>query len=148
MKRTPAPPPGRGNKDIKSRVIAARLHPDYEDERAALAVYDEHVLQGYAPRDILTAALLAMADKQPKVKRSDKNLAGVLDSIGEKIDALGALWENAIPNLLRDLKRSDPKGLQQFADGEEAEGEFSEDFIRNARQAAKRSFRQTHTEDE
>jgi hypothetical protein len=54
----------------QTRVIQARLNPDHEEERLALAVFDLWIGEGHAPRGIMTAAFNALGGTP--VRESDE----------------------------------------------------------------------------
>jgi hypothetical protein len=152
-------PPGKGKKGSTgavSRVIGARLHPkSCDEEKEALATYDAKVGEGFTPREILTDALLRAAGYTPEMFRPRQERVDgaitrleskleVLDSIEGRLDALQDMVESSIGNLLRQIRSIDPEGLRRFAsaDDEEDGGEFSDDFIKNARRAVRPSLNQ------
>jgi hypothetical protein len=68
--------------------------------------------------------------------------------LDDKFEAIQALVEQSITDLLRQLKRVDPEGLRRFVDHDDEQGdmEFSDEFIGNARQAVRKSFQQRRRE--
>lgn len=128
-----------------------RLHPQFENEKSALEIWDAYIRDGYTPRDIFPAALHALAEKDMPIPRGGRSMEGAMHAITERLDAFQNFIESAIPNMLRDLKRSDPKELRRLIEHDEEENgeiEFSDDFLKNARNAAKKSLRQLRRDDE
>lgn len=149
-------PPGKGKKDSKSRVISARLHPSHEKERDALEVFDGLRLQGFDARSIITDALLFAAGRTPEMFQREDRLTEtvyqldhkleILTSLEEKMDALTEALSSRMGDLLKAIRDTDPDGLRQFANqevNETEELELSDDFIANARKAARKTFKDT-----
>lgn len=159
MTRTP-PPKG----DRKSQVISARLHPSDPYEKKALEIFEARKAEGWTPRDIITDALLRSEGFSPEMFRSEGRMQSALAELEAKLGALDALEElpsqltalqhaieGSIIGLLKDLKRSSPGEFRRFAEHDEDEHgdiELSQDFIKNARRAARRSFSQRREEED
>lgn len=151
-------PPGRGSKgDIQSRVLSARLNPRRsKQEEEALKAWDELIKKGYTPRDIITDALNRLDGNTPEMFRTDERFEIVLDRLEERtqsleglprrIEAIVGLVEDGIAAMLRELKRTDPRGLRRFVEkNDDDDGdELDEEFAENARKAARKSFRQRY----
>lgn len=160
-----AKPPGKGNRHSTgklSRVISARLHPSNEFEAEALRVWEDKIGQGFAPREILTDALLRADGQTPEMFRREGRIEGVLDALESRVEALDSLemidmklgqlldmFTNSIGDILKAIKEADKASFRAFANHDEEEAgdlELSDTFVRNARNAVRKSFRQTHEE--
>lgn len=75
----------------KSRVIAARLHPNNKIEAEALAIVDAKIAKGFNKREIITDALLRLGDNTPEMFRKTNtqltvgSLEGILADFGKHI---------------------------------------------------------------
>lgn len=152
-------PPGRaGKKLVKSRVISARLNPEFAEERAALKVFDDLVEQEYSPRQIITHAILQANGYTPEMfhkERSDAVVVALeeqlmhldLKGLSDKIDAIYDFIAHQIIDVLRNVKSADPDAFRSFANQESGDDmELDEEFVRNAQRAARKTFKQRHAQ--
>lgn len=149
MKRQPPGRAGKGESNPQTKVISARLNREFEEEARALEIFEEKVNDGYSPRQILTDALLRAGGYTPDMFRR-----GGIENASDlttKIDELYHMFASSIGDILKAVKRSDVQKFRQFANSEaedDTDLDLDEDFIRNARNAVRRSYRQGRGEDE
>lgn len=158
-------PPGKGNKkaedEAQSRVISARLHPSDEYERAALQVFDGKIADGFTPRQILTDALNFAAGHTPDMFRREGRIDGATEKLETlvrqlnpedldmRLSELLSAFEQRIETFLKSLRSTDPTGFKRFADSQEDdELDLDEEFIKNAKKAVRKSFRQRRGDDD
>lgn len=75
-----------------------------------------------------------------------ESYAKELTAMRREISELRTTFEGSVMEMLRNIRKSDPRGLRRFAEDDETEDngtDFDPSFVRNAQRAARRSFAQT-----
>lgn len=129
--------------ELMSRVVSARLNPEYPEDLEALTHWDNEIAAGYSPRAIITDALMRCAGITPEMyHRPEDDTANQLDGISAQLAGLYSIIENGVMDMLRNIKVADPQGFREFANDESGGLEISEQFAKNAQKAARKTLRQ------
>lgn len=130
----------------KSKVISARLNPQFEQERKALEIFEQWVSEGFTPREIMTNAILNAAQFKPEMFR-ERGARG--NNLGEIIGTLESLRDSLvgdIKSVMQEMWRSNPQQFRSMvneAANDSADIELDDEFIANAVQSLRPTYRKS-----
>lgn len=118
----------------RTRRIQMRLNPDYDEEREAIAIWDEQMAKGVETRHFIVDAILAFKGKKVQERGTQRDVMRRLNSIERKIDEQTTLLYEQIIRALQSMDLSayvnveTGRSMQQELGGKLPESAYNQVF--------------------